>query len=454
MSLATALASPRLLNRALTDNRLESLEDPPPILRDARCIGALSDEALEDPKTIREAFIEWGTDLEDLTAKLSAGEYEDRNRFRSEIMRSAHGLAGSIVHLFDALGIGITRELRVPAGLDTDALNELATSISISTAIQSKYGAFACYRQLFEAREEKRRTALSPTVDADDPLGTLIGSLVVRGEDVHRLRPYLEQSLETPAAIADDAPEFAVYVSLSTVDRAAYAATATRILQPKNLRPTRDAVSLLHALTDSPYATAQALQQLADEEECRELRPDELRYVLGTLKPDQLLSDLPPTVGRIIHTLLTAENRLSQRELADQADVSARTIRKYRNRLETFDLIRVDESGYRLTLSFQTASERRDSVVPTVLEENQTLLDAADTFLETILPPNRYGDPDDSLGGVLFWPPDPSRLLDHHRVGPWLRLAAALTAIGSTGNNRVVQMGPPLEQQALPESLT
>jgi hypothetical protein len=67
--------------------------------------------------------------------------------------------------------IGVTRELRVLAGLDTSALNELATSISISTAIQSKYGAFACYRQLFEAREEKRRTALSPTVDADDPPG-------------------------------------------------------------------------------------------------------------------------------------------------------------------------------------------------------------------------------------------------------------------------------------------
>ncbi|WP_345779398.1 alpha/beta fold hydrolase [Natrinema sp. SYSU A 869] len=73
----------------------------------------------------------------------------------------------------------------------------------------------------------------------------------------------------------------------------------------------------------------------------------------------------------------------------------------------------------------------------------------ADAFLETILPPERYGDPDDPLGSVLFWPPDPQRLLSHHRVGSWLRLAAALTAAGSTGNNRAVQMGPPLEQQAL-----
>ncbi|WP_339106289.1 hypothetical protein [Haloterrigena salinisoli] len=452
VSLATALASPRLLNRALIDSRLEGLEDPPAILRDARCIGALSDEALEDPETLREAFIEWGTDLEDLTAKLAAGDYEDRDRFRGSIMRSAHGLAGSIVHLFDALEIDIVRELRIPSGLETESLDELATSISISAAIQGKYGVFASYRQLFESREEKRRTALTPTVDADDPLGTLIGSLVVRGADVHRLRPTLEQSLETPTAVADDAPEFAVHVSLSTVDRTAYAATTTRILQTKTLRPTREIVSLLHALTGSPYAAARALQQLATEDESRELRPDELRYALGTLDPEQLLPDLPPTVGRIVQTLLTAENRLSQRDLADRASVSARTIRNYRNWLEAFNLIQVDETGYRLALSFQTTSERRDSVVPTVLEENQTLLDAADAFLETILPPERYGDPDDPLGSVLFWPPDPQRLLDHQRVGPWLRLAAALTATGSTGNNWAVQMGPLLEQQALSQT--
>ncbi|MGQ3723396.1 hypothetical protein [Natrialba aegyptia] len=256
VSLATALASPRLLNRALTDNHLESLEDPPAILRDARCIGALSDEALENPKTLREAFIEWGTDLEDLTAKLSAGDYEDRNRFRSEIMRSAHGLAGSIIHLFDALEIDLVRELRVPSGLETDALDELATSISISAAIQGKYGVFASYRQLFESRKEKRRTALTPTVDADDPLGSLIGSVVVRGEDVHRLHPYLKEALETPAAVADNAPEFAVHVSLSIVDRTGYAMAATRILQAKNLRPTRDSISLLQALVSSPYAAA------------------------------------------------------------------------------------------------------------------------------------------------------------------------------------------------------
>ncbi|ELY67242.1 HTH domain-containing protein [Natronococcus jeotgali] len=448
VSLATALASPRLLNRVLTDGRLESLEDPPTILRNARCIGGLSNVTLEDPEALREAFIEWGTDLEDLTTKLSAGVYEDRDRFRGSIMRSAHGLAGSIVHLFDTLGIDVVRELRVPSGLDTSSLKELATTISIATAIQSKYGAFACYRQLFETREEKRQGALSPTVDANDPVGTLIGSLVVRGEDVHRLRPKLEQSLETPTALAEDSPEFAVHVSLSAVERTAYASAATRILQSKNLRPTRETISLLHALTGSPYAAAQALHQLAGEDKRRELRPDELRYALGTLRPEQLLPDLPPAVGRIVQALLTAESWLSQQELADRAEISTRTIRNYRDRLEALDLIRVDENGYRLAVSFQTTTERRNPIVPTVLEKNQTHLDAADALLETVLPPDRYGDPNDPLGSALFWPPDPGRLLDHPMIGSWMRLAAALTATKPTEDSRAI-MGPPIEQQAL-----
>jgi hypothetical protein len=67
----------------------------------------------------------------------------------------------------------------------------------------------------------------------------------------------------------------------------------------------------------------------------------------------------------------------------------------------------------------------------------------------TLLTPDRYGDPNDPLGSALFWLPDPERLLEHQMVGPWLRIAAALSAIEPIEDNQTVQMGSPLGQQPL-----
>jgi hypothetical protein len=145
VSVALALSSPRLLD-AIPSDRLADIEDPPAILRDARCIGALSDETLAEG-TVRDTFVEWGEELADMTTALHRGEYDDRDALRGEIMRSAHGLAGSVVHLLDAVGIDVTREVRLAGGLSLDDLDAVAESIGVSTAIQSSYGAFAAYRQ-------------------------------------------------------------------------------------------------------------------------------------------------------------------------------------------------------------------------------------------------------------------------------------------------------------------
>jgi hypothetical protein len=64
---------------------------------------------------------------------------------------------------------------------------------------------------------------LSRIFDQSVFAGWLVSDL---GDDVNRLRPKLERLLETPAALAEDAPEFAVYVSLSTGDRTAYTAAS------------------------------------------------------------------------------------------------------------------------------------------------------------------------------------------------------------------------------------
>ncbi|RQG93754.1 helix-turn-helix domain-containing protein [Natrarchaeobius oligotrophus] len=454
VSTAVALATPWFLDDILPPSRVLAIDEPPAILRAGRCIGALSDEALADPQILRDELVDWGQRIQDLTVDLRNGNYDDRDAFRSAIMRLAHGLTGSIVHLLDAAGIDLVREIRVPSGADRDDLEELAITVAISAAIQSRYtdakdDAYNVYRQLFESRSEKRSAAFTPTVDAHNPMGRLIGSIVVRGPDAHRLREPLEAALGSPDDLHEDAPEVAVRVPVTEPDRSAIAAVANRILLPKRIRPTDVGVTLCHAFVPDPFAAARALEQLASEDEPRDLRVDELRYAFATLPTTSILPELPPSAGAIVKALLEADRPLSQSELADRADVSTRTVRNHETMLVSLGVLD-GEDGYRLTLSFQTPEERREALVPPLVESGD-LLDAADGLLLEYLPPKRYGDPDDPLGRVLFWPPDPWLLEDHDELGPWFDLGVRLVDVDrpSPTEETVVTMGPTVEQQPL-----
>jgi len=448
VSLATALASPEFIDRVLPAGRLDAVDDTPAILRDARCIGWLSDETLSDGQALRDALVDAGRDLADLTRDLQHGEYGDRNALRSDIVRTAHGLAGSVVHLLDAVGVELTRVVRVPGGLSFDKLDNLAESVGISTAIQSQYGAYAVYRQLFESREDKRQAALSPGVDAADPVGELIGSLVVRGPDIERLRPSLAEHVARPADVVDDAPELSVRVPIQSVGRRAFATAATRVLSSKNLRQTRDAVALCRSLAGSPYDVARALQQLDTEEDARDVRPDEIRYALATLSAERCVPPLPPTVGAIVSALLAAEKRLTQTALSERAGVSTESIRRHRDRLASLGLLDHGERGYRLSLSFRTREERRSPVTPDVV--GGRFIMAVDSLLVDALPPERYADPEDPVGQVLFAPQDPWGIPEESDLSPWVDLAGALTGTDPPDRDVSVSFGPSIQQTPLP----
>jgi hypothetical protein len=270
----------------------------------------------------------------------------------------------------------------------------------------------------------------------------LIGSFVFRGPDVTRLRDALEESLATPADLVDEAPEFAVPVSIQEAGRPAYAGTLSRALGHKRLRATRPAVSIMQALAGSPYAAAAAIHELEPESFHRDVRPDECRYALATLDESRILSDLPPTVGKIVSTLLRADERLTQTALAERADVSGESIRRHRDRLEALGLLDRDAAGrYRLALSFQTRGERREPVTPATVDEEFPT--AVATLLEAALPPDRYADPDDPVAGALFWPPDPWGATDGPGgIPPWIEAAAALTGAEPPDRTATVSIGP------------
>jgi len=423
VSLATALASPEFFDRVLPADRLDAIEEPAAILRGARCIGGVSKAAEDDPQELRDTLVEWGDDLADMTRDLNAEEYDDRERFRGDIMQSAHGLAGSIVHLLDAAGVGLTREIRVPERLSGEQLDAVTTSIAHSLAIQSRYESHAAYRQLYEDREEKRTSAFSVDVDAADPAGTLIGSVVVRSLAADRVGDALGDAVRHHLDPVEDAPEFAVSIPVRRAGRHAYRRVTERLTGRKRLETTDAAVRTLAALTTSPYAAAEALAELGAESFGREIEGRDLRFGLSRLPPSRLV-DVPPTARKILSALLAAETPLSQTALAEAADVSTSSVRRHSDTLAALGVAERTEAGYRCSLGFDDERHAdRDGI------EALDARAALDAVLSTQLPPERYADPEDDLAAALFYPPDPWRVLDDPppELAGWLAAARVLT---------------------------
>lgn len=445
VSTAMALASPMLLEAALSDDRLADLETDAEWLRGARQIGYLTDDALEDPDAIREAFVDAGEELAEMTSDFNAGEYADRDRFRGQIMRVAHGLAGSLVHLFDAVGVTLYRRLRLAEDLEDHKLREISKTVAIASAIQSRYGAFASYRQLYETDAGQPR--LSPTIDAVDPAGHVIGGTVITGPDVGRLEEPLATHLQQPGEPVEDPEEFIVRMSLRRAGRDAYREVLGRSLQRKHLHSTEATTDLLYGLCPSPKALAEAVMGRLQPDEPRDIRPDEVRQILRGVNPAALLPELPPTAGAVAHALIAmGGGRVSQRELAERADVSTQSIRDNREYLQALDLIKRTDAGWQFAVAYNSREERREPRLPA--PAGAALSETLDCVVAAALSPERYSDPEDPVGSVLHWPPDPWRLADAgHELGPWLALAARLAGANRPREPTTVAMGPTIAQE-------
>jgi hypothetical protein len=212
----------------------------------------------------------------------------------------------------------------------------------------------------------------------------------------------------------------------------------------KDLAPTRTAVTILRALSGSPYDAADALHALAPETKApgREIAADEVRYALSALSADRIMPEASPTVSKVVHALLTAVKPLTQAALADRADVSSRSLRTHCEVLEAFDLVRAtDNGGLRFALPFR--SERADrnrgtAVLPFYAAENPDrdgLIRGSDVLFEVVgrlvEDLGRLADPDDPIGGVFFDSGRfaPGQLADSDAwpwFAPWLSVVGTL----------------------------
>jgi hypothetical protein len=446
--IALALANPRTFRHVLTPDRLESgklgdlLANHVDLLRNSRCLGYLadSDATSED---YRDALLEAAENLRDLTKDLYHDNYENERRFRGDITREAHGLAGTMVHLLNLADVEIVREARIPRfsqDFNPSQKDDLAKTLAIGASIQSKYGEFAAFRQLFENREEKR--TFPPTVDADDPFGECIGSFVLVGKSVEGFADQLRRRLSNQET-HDDAPEFAVEIPVEIADDRQHIAHSVRLLcRQKSIRPTHAATSMLAALTGTPYDVAEALHNLGSESKApnRELRLDEVRYALSTLDTKRIMPEMgKPSLSKVVHTLLVADEPLTQSELADRAGVSARSIRIHTDRLKAFDFVRESDSGWRFVLPLRgdgDQDERGDDILPWFVataddgQEWDTLVrDVLAEAAYDLLDADRYADPDDPVGRALFARPGeriPALQEAWEWLDPWVSVVGIL----------------------------
>jgi len=445
---ALALASPHVIHEVLSDGVLDQLDDPAEILRGARQIGALSDEALDDADALREAFLEWGEEVAEMTSRHHREEYEDRDQHRGQVMRAAHGLLGSLTHLLDALDYDLTRAVRVPRGLDDDHVEEVADAVAHSALIASAYGVHAGYRHLYESRDDKRQSAWSVEVDAEDPYGRLLGSFVVVGQRSTRFLDVLEACLEG-REVHEDAPEFVVPFPVRRDPQVgALRRGLRRVLQAKGLRVTDTAVRLLGVFTGSLYDAIEAVHRgLAVEAEYagRDVRIDEVRTSLAVLPQGRLVPGEAPSVQAALSVLLATNQPLSKAEIADRAGVSTRSLGRHRNRLEALDVLDVTDKGWRLGIAFDKPS---DDQLPEWATGAVRLSAIGDAVALQALADEAYVEASVALGAASG-PPDYGPLLDHvPRLRPWLD-ALAVFASDETPGKHVVSVGPELEQTAL-----
>src|SRR5699024_8959066 len=117
--IALALADPRTFRHVLTPERFEAgklgdmLANHTDLLRNSRRLGypAARNATAED---YTDALLEAADDLCELTKDWYHGNFENPDRFRATILREAHGLAGTMVHLLGLADVDLVREFRLP----------------------------------------------------------------------------------------------------------------------------------------------------------------------------------------------------------------------------------------------------------------------------------------------------------------------------------------------------
>jgi DNA-binding PadR family transcriptional regulator len=471
VSIARAMVNPLVFEQILTPSRLDGhgdeldalLSGEKSTLRDEACLGWLKNEY--DGEDYIGALKAARKSLEQLLRDYNNSEPGDGgfSDLCQDILQLSHGIVGTATGIYDLLGIDIHRTIRIPGSVSRHLdrgvePGQSHTSASVTglcgwfvraATIASKMGTYTQSRVQFEPRDSKRESISDPPqVTRDDPRGYHVGSWSIVGHGADTLREDLQYAIEhpeeydlAPQTDADNYIGWIVDISIqSGFDRHTAHCATRRMLEERNLRPTRHAVSLLHAFCGSPHDVTKALAQLSSEAG-RRVRADEIRFALSHLPPNRILpsSGNSSTKSKVVHTLITTDEPLSQSELCDRAGVSENSFAgwgnktSHRDELEAFGVIHHTPDGWTIALPYDpsvdiAASPDTDPDAPTTGLPWYAIIDAEANHLDRQHP---TGDREASLQGVLYEailelePTENLRSSDHPVCG---KLYGSLTA--------------------------
>jgi len=448
--LALALSDNRLmipiLNEIDEDDDFEGLiESDPVILRLARQIGWISEEhesgaALSNRlKAVRESML-------DLLSQLGDGD-DFNHDIAQELSRKAHGLAGTLTHLYEMAGYEVIRSIEVrDFSRNWNKPLSLVEWIATQQAICSRYGHYPLYRVQLEQDEENREAMLgAPVISPSDPEGTTVGKWVLRGSGLS----HIEDALENLWSFLDPVDEnrrnyrrFVIDLDVGTPGRNEIATALHRLAGMKNLEATRQTISVIHAFTDSIFDAAEALYALGGQDfgREREIYLQEVRVALSALSPAQIMPQVDNgSTGKIVHTLLERRGAITTAELANAAGVSRKTIAEKAKLLAGIGFVSIIDRGagkakhYRLELPWERedAETKPEPLSDVWHGETETIHDRVYLLLERLNSP--FPDWSDEWMDVVDGTATVYDLAD--TVGLWLRRWVDLLVrlLGATG---------------------
>ncbi|UHQ98252.1 winged helix-turn-helix domain-containing protein (plasmid) [Natrinema zhouii] len=359
--LATALLGDKLWSTVLTPSALgDELE---------HCFGDAVNTTREAyDHLVRAAQVGWLSEDERAYDKLKdryagvrsvllgkLGELDDLEEDeRGDLIRRAHGLLMSATALYDAIGVDISIEVRVP---DPNNLNDsqFCRFLSEISTRQASYGMHSLERNFWEEDSMKRKSAMGREIDPSDPNAHLRASWVISGPGI---TGHAEQIRGAIAARDDDRLDDRtdydpVELEVPVTDVSDYSSmrhAVETVLEKKNLCPARESeamrrtVRLFEAYTGSPFDVVDALTALTRSKRPGDVTISDVEHALAALPGDRLLPSLSaPTPGKILKAILAADGPIGRSDILECVGCSGVTYDKHVDRIAAFDILqRVD----------------------------------------------------------------------------------------------------------------